>query len=232
MAPSDRLKSISVFASPDVRSGLLLLGLSILIAVVSVGVLDPAKPRPRDVFLSPPQIQRFTFGTQEQVADALWMRALQDFDYCEKEVSTKVCRQDGWLYRMLDLATDLSPRFRMAYSAGGLALTVLVNDFAGASKIFEKGLKEFPNDLTLLERAAYHALYEEKDDRKAAGLLERAAKAGAPPWYYLLATKLYGHEGRTELAENLLRDLENAPNPDPVLVKTLRERVEALKSGN
>ena len=63
---------------------------------------------------------------------------------------------------------------------------------------------------------------------KAAGLLQRAAKLGAPPWYNMLATRLYGEEGRADLAKALLDSLEAEPHPDPVLLKTLRDRIDRL----
>lgn len=224
MGLNDRVIA-SLKESPDLHFRLFLCGISLVMAFLSLQILDIGRPRHRPVFLTPPRIERFMFGMKEQAADALWIRALQDFDYCEREISNRVCQSDGWLYRVLDLITDLSPRFRIAYATGGLALTILVNDLPGASKIFNKGLQTFPKDLPLLERAAYHALYEEHDDRKAADLLERAARNGAPPWYHMLAVRLYNRQGQTNLAEALLKALESESYPDPLLLKTLREKI-------
>lgn len=229
MAPSDP-RPFSLSAKSPAIPGLFFFAACLVLAVIALRLLDPGAPRARVPFLTPPQIQHFTFGTREQAADSLWIRAIQDFDYCEKEVAKQTCVSTGWLYRMLDLVTELSPKLRAAYTMGATSLTIIVNDFAGASKLFDKGVREFPNDWVLLGRAAYHALYEEKNNEKAAALLQRAARNGAPPWYYLLATRLYGKEGRAELAENLLRQFESDPNPDPVLVRSLKERIGKLKA--
>lgn len=216
--------------SPDLKPGLLLFVVGIFLVIVSMLVLDPSRPRPRIPFLAPPQVQHLTFGHREQVADSLWLRAVQDFDYCEQEIAKQTCRSTGWLFRMLDLVTDLAPDFRMPYATGGLALTVLVNDFQGASRIFDKGVARFPKDWPLLSRAAYHALYEEKDKAKAARLLEQAGKAGGPPWYYLLAARLSSDEGNVAFVESLIAGLEAEAAPDPLLLKTLKARLEKLRA--
>ncbi|MBX3035257.1 MAG: hypothetical protein KF865_15170 [Bdellovibrionaceae bacterium] len=181
--------------------------------------------------MTPPQIQHLTFGFKEHTADMLWLRAVQDFDYCENEIAKQTCQASGWLYHMLDTITDLAPHFRMPYATGGLALTVLVNDFPGASKIFDKGVERFPRDWPLLSRAAYHALYEEKDKPKAARLLKMAGEAGGPPWYFALATRLSNESGDIHFGEILLKQLESEPNTDPFLLKTLRERVQKAQNG-
>lgn len=217
------------FKSPDLRFGLLLLALSFFLAALSLGSFDLGKPRARSPFLAPPHVQHFTFGHREQVADSLWLRSVQDFDYCEQEVAKQTCRSTGWLFRMLDLITDLAPDFRMPYATGGLALTVLVNDFSGASRIFDKAVVRFPKDWPILSRAAYHALYEEKNKEKAARLLEQAAKAGGPSWYYMLAARLSSEEGDLAFLENLIAQLESESSPDPLLIKGLKDRLEKAR---
>lgn len=179
----------------------------------------------RTTYLTPPQIQHFIFGLGEQTADGLWVRAIQDFDYCEQEVAHQTCRGEGWLYRMLDLITDLAPSFRIPYATGPLALTVIVNDYQGASKLFDKAAKAFPNDWSILYRAAYHALYEEHDKVKAAGLLEQSLKAGGPHWLAALATRLYTDGGEAALGEALLHEVESQPGTDPRFVQRLKDHL-------
>lgn len=168
-------------------------------------------------------IQYFTFGHKDLVSDMLWLRSIQDFDFCEKKVHEHLCRGQSWLYQMLNVITDLSPTFRMAYSAGSMALTVIISDIEGASKFFDKAVRQFPEDWIILYKAAYHAIYEEKNPAKAAELVERAAKHGAPDWVYALAGRLYSQSGRAELAEGLARQLE-ATGGDPAVIAEIRKR--------
>ncbi|PWU19224.1 MAG: hypothetical protein C5B49_06120 [Bdellovibrio sp.] len=182
----------------------------------------------REYIAPPTQIQYFTFGYRHCIADMLWIRSLQDFNFCEKKDAQKLCKGKGWLYKMLDLMTDLSPHFRMAYLAGAMALTIVISDIEGASKFIDKGVAEFPTDWKLLYQAGYHAAYEEKNIKKAAGLIESAARNGAPSWVYGLAAKLYDQAGKKDLGVGLLRQLEEAREKDPDN-EFLNEAIERLK---
>lgn len=182
----------------------------------------------RALIAPPPYIEKMSFGFSEVIADSLWIRALQDFDYCDQEVAERICRGKSWLFKMLDAVTNLSPNFRVAYSAGALALTVIITDVDGATKIFEKGIAAFPNDWPILYRAAYHYLYELNDKKRAAELLIRAGDNGASPWVYTLAGRLYSDVGSFELAEVVLQDMINTEQ-DPVLIKRLQDKIESMK---
>ncbi|KYG61738.1 hypothetical protein AZI86_18610 [Bdellovibrio bacteriovorus] len=163
------------------------------------------------------------------IADSLWIRAIQDFDYCEQEVAKRVCKNNSWLYRMLDAVTDLSPGFRMPYAVGGLALTIIISDIDGATKFLEKGVRAYPTDWPILYRAAYHHLYETKDKSRAAELLIKAGNNGAPPWVYSLAGRLYSDAGYLDLAEKLLQQMVDQKLEDQ-FVNRLRDKINAIKA--
>lgn len=165
--------------------------------------------KPRELVAPPAGLVHFHFGFRHAFADSLWVRSLQDFDYCEHEKARHLCQGRGWLFQTLDLVTDLDPKFRMAYSAGGMALTIIVNDMEGASRLFDKGVRQFPKDWVLLYKAAYQALQEEKNPEKAAALMERAAQNGAPDWVYVLSGRLYTNAGRQELAVRVLQEMQS-----------------------
>ncbi|QDK39669.1 hypothetical protein DOE51_05875 [Bdellovibrio sp. NC01] len=162
------------------------------------------------------------------IADVFWIRTIQDFDYCDQPEAGNVCKNDSWLFRMLDATTSLSPHFRIPYAAGGLALTVLISDIDGATKIFDKGVKAFPHDWPILYRAAYHYLYEVKDKKRAAELLIQAGQNGAPPWVFALAGRLYSDNGELDLAQQLLQEMKDSEQ-DPTIIKRLEDKIEAMK---
>lgn len=183
----------------------------------------------RQLIPPPPHVERFAFGYQEVIADTLWIRALQDFDYCDSKIAENVCRNNSWLFQMLDAITNLSPHFRIPYAAGALALTVIISDIDGATKIFDKGIKAFPNDWPLLYRAAYHYLYELNDKKKAAELMIAAGKNGAPPWVFALAGRLYSDSGKVDLAKVLLEQMIRE-NQDPVIIERLRKKIDSIEA--
>lgn len=180
--------------------------------------------------IAPPQgLQYFAFGFKEAIADSLWLRAIQDFEYCEEKIDKVNCKNNGWLSKMLDSITELSPKFRIVYATGAIALSVIVSDIEGAGKIFDKAVKEFPKDWPILYRAAYHALLEEKNKPKAAALLIEVAKYGGPLWTYSLAGRLYSEEGQIELAQNLVKDLEDQKAPQAMIDK-IKQRIAEAKN--
>lgn len=207
----------------------ILLGVLSLVVIVFTTNYRQENISPRQLIIPPPMLDRMDFGFSETMADILWIRAVQDFDYCDQQIAERVCRNNSWLFKMLDAITDLSPSFRMPYAAGALALTIIITDVDGATKIFDKGVKAFPHDWPILYRAAYHYMYEVKDNKRAAELLIQAGKHGAPPFVFTLAGRLYSDAGNIELAEAVLKDMIDTKQ-DPALIQRLEDKIKSIKS--
>lgn len=210
------------------------------LAIFTFARIDSSTATPRYLNPPPEQVELFHFGFKDALADSLWLRWIQDNDICQtylkpvEQVSEpvnadehelmkvpryKIC-DNSWGFKMLDAVTKLSPKFDMPYLTGGPTLAILIEDFPGATVIFERGLANFPNDWNLLYRAAFHWQYDLKDIPKAAELLIRCADAGGPIWLRSTAARLYELEGQAELGLRVLEEYR----------KTIPEdRVEALK---
>ena len=190
------------------------------------------KPVPSvDSLLAAPSsgIKYFAVGFKFNIASALWMRVLENSDYCEQKINKTDCIGKSWLFQNLDLATELDPVFEIGmYRMGALALTIIISDYPGASIIFDKGVSQHPADWALLYAAAYHALFEEKNKNKAAGLYFKAAQKGAPDWVHVMAGRLAAEGGDTEYAEKILQTMIDT-NQDVKFVKRLREKISKLK---
>jgi hypothetical protein len=155
------------------------------------------------VHLSPINYQYLHFGYKALLADALWLRILPDIDTYILRSSEK---KHTWQYEMIDIITTLAPKFRAPYRSGGDVLSVVLDDREGATKIFEKGILQFPTYWPLLYSAAYHHMEEEKNPKRAAELLLAAHQNGGPEWFVSLAGKLYSEAGQKELAIRSLID--------------------------
>lgn len=182
-------------------------------------------------YIPPPKaIQYLTAGFKVQVADSLWMRAVQDFDYCNKRISENVCEGNSWLFSVLDLSSTLDPKLEpVMYQTGGLALSILVGDVEGGAKIFQRGIRVHPGNWEIIYAAAYHALYEEKNKFKASKLYLRASEIGAPGWTQVLAARLASDEGESEFADKILENMI-AQNKDEKLIKRLKTKLLEAKS--
>lgn len=220
-------KSISlVYIKNRVRILYVMIACFLFFNIVYFNKNQPLKQTSTRTVLYPPKyMSLFSFGYADYYADLLWLRLIQDIDFCEK--GKDKC-SEAWAYKMLDAITELSPKFRAAYAFGALTLSVLVYDIKGASKIFKKAVKTFPNDWQILYRAAYHFLIEEKDNVLAAKLLQRSASNGGPSWLYSLASRLHKKEGSLILGiislEAYLKTLKKEQN-----IKKVKKRLFALK---
>ena len=179
------------------------------------------------LFINPPeQLEHTVFGYKEVAAHSLWVRVIQDLDYCENAERKKMKGCKGrWAFHMLDKITDLLPNYRSVYSLGGIVLTIVVGDTAGAGILFEKALKNFPEDWQLAYKAAYYYMYEDRQPLKAARLLQKAGLYGGPKWVFLLASRLYTESGRSQLGESMAQILEKQGYSSEI-VKKVRERAK------
>lgn len=208
------------------------LGIFVLITWLSSHVFfSKSYNRFQEPYIPPPKaIQHLTAGFKIQVADSLWLRAVQDFDYCGKRIEEHVCEGNSWLFSVLDLSSTLDPRLEpVMYQTGGLALSILVGDVEGGAKIFERGTRVYPDHWHIIYAAAYHALFEEKNKKKASKLYLRASEKGAPPWTQVLAARLAADEGESEFATKILEDMI-AQNKDESLIKRLKTKLDEAKN--
>ncbi|AZZ36254.1 hypothetical protein CIK05_05430 [Bdellovibrio sp. qaytius] len=187
----------------------------------------------QELYIPPPKaIQHLTAGFNVQVADAFWLRAVQDFDYCSKKISQNVCEGNSWLFSVLDLSSTLDPKLEpIMYQTAGLALSILVGDVEGGAKIFDRGVQVYPDNWQIIYGAAYHALYEEKNKMKASKLYLRASEIGAPKWTQVLAARLASDEGESEFADKILEDMV-AQNKDEKLIIRLKTKLLEAKAKN
>lgn len=189
----------------------------------------------RRFYSPPPQyIEHMSFGHRQTIGDALWLRLLQNLDYCgeafevEDEGGPALC-QKGWAFQMLWSISDLDPRFEALYRLGGVILSVVLSDVEGAAQLFDRGVERFPEDWALSYRAAFHFLEEVNDQEKAARLLVQAGQHGAPEWVFSLAARLETERGRAIFAESILLDaLESLP--DSRFRGRIEERLEMVRA--
>lgn len=184
-----------------------------------------------EISLAPPSdgIKYFTVGLKFQLASSLWLRVLENSDYCEQKINETECIGKSWLFQNLDLATEIDPVFEAEmYRMGALALTIIISDYAGASIIFDKGIRNHPANWPLLYAAGYQAYFEEKNKVKAADLYFKAAQNGAPSWVNVLAGRLAAESGDSDYAEKILQTMIDT-NKDEKLVRRLREKLQSLK---
>ena len=189
----------------------------------------PILQKRTDYIAPPEQIKNLTFGNSIQYADSFWLRAIQDFEFCDAPINEKECHGKSWLFQIIDTVVNLDQNFFEAHYYGALALTIMVNDFEGASTIFDKGVKQFPDNWSLLYAAGYHALFEEKNKIKASKLYYKAGIKGAPDWVTMMAGKLAADGGDVEYATEILEGMIQM-NQKTAYIDRLKEKLEEKKA--
>lgn len=163
---------------------------------------------------------RENFNTENKIDDTLIKSKnkainteLESINISLSQMPKKDVCDEGWSYLILDAITNLAPKFKSPYKLGAPTLSVILEDHMGAKKIFDKGIIQYPDDWSLLYRAAYHYLFELRDLERAAVLLKSAADKGAPDWVNSLAARIYSATGQLELGistlENYLKMIKN-----------------------
>ena len=138
------------------------------------------------------------------------------------------------LYRYAKFITELDPKFYQAYWA--LALNIPWNmgrrhwvNCDEAVEIYQRGLKQFPDDLRLKQYLAWNYFDCNKDFVKAADVLKSVARdPKSPPSTWSLATRLYAQSGSPDDGLALARDmLANAK--DDAERALFQQRIEELE---
>lgn len=203
-------------------------------------------------YLNPPpeQLEYFHFGFAQSVADSIWLRWIQDADYCQTYLKPveylegqkpveltdlthvpryKVC-DNSWSFKMLDAVTRIDPLFHMPYLLGASMLAILVEDYEGATVMYERALARYPDDWEILYRASYHYQFNLQQLDKAAKLLALAADKGAPEWVRSLASRLYSEAGQLELALKTLTNYRKSLEDNPDGLEVIDRRIRDLES--
>ena len=195
-------------------------------------VLSYRKP----YYFSPPEvIQYFTFGYNDIYADLLWVRYIQNSDFCSYthgiptyDGKTKFSCHKGWAYHMANAITELAPRFKRPYITSSVIMGIIMGDKEGARLILDKAVKRFPDDWDVFFHAGHHYLLELNQPLVAADLLLNAAKKGGPYWLYSLSVKLYSESGRIDIAEQMMLKIIEE-DPDSSHLKTYQRRLSEIR---
>jgi hypothetical protein len=136
-----------------------------------------------------------------------------------------------WLAHILNLVTDLDPRFGVVYSFGGVVLALEAQQVDESIALLEKGMVNLPGNWKLPFYAGFNYFYFKGDLSRAAPLIERAATLpGHPEYLPRLAATLYARAGRVGDAIAFLETVMKSVD-DERLRENIRQKIEDLRRG-
>ncbi len=126
-------------------------------------------------------VKLISLGNDGLAADILYLWAIQYYSMYSSE------ERFLYLHSMFNLITDLDPLYFDAYSLGGLVMKMAAGRDPGSHRqslidLYEKGVRNLPDDFRLAEIAAWDLHTAWKDDKTATHFLEIAiTRPNAPP---------------------------------------------------
>jgi hypothetical protein len=170
----------------------------------------------------PAFLKHAVFGYQQVVSDILWLQAIQAIG------GGKIVSGAEWIYRTLDLATDLDPKFTYAYQLGGIVLSAGGNRLPLSNALLRKGARHNPETWQIPFYLGFNAYFYEHDYRAAALYMGAAARLpGRPGFLPGFAARLYVKAGDPRLGVALLQAMINETQ-DETIRASLTARRDAI----
>lgn len=166
-------------------------------------------------------------GNRRLFTDLLWVQTLIESDvehYKRRDLN-------NWLFHRFNTISVLDPMFYENYAYGGQFLAIVKDDLEGASIIYDKGLKFYPNDYVLNYNAGFLNYYEMDNYKKGLSYLEKIVNhPKAPVFLQSIINKLRVTTG-IDLKEAFKLVLHNYETTKDETLKTrLRKDLYALKA--
>lgn len=182
----------------------------------------------RPLLLRPSMARTVSKPMLPMLVDVLWLRALNAIGLTDTE------QKNLALYEYGVSLTEIDPRFYVAYKYIGLNIPYAVarNTWVGgaeASDLFRRGLRQFPDDLTLHMYLGFNLFHRERKFLEASEVFARASKLpGALDFMAPLAVRLRAHSGDADEALSMTREMLASETDDEVRA-TLEHRLRELE---
>lgn len=208
-----------------------LLAVAIGIQVVRDRGWQPYQPENPVLWMqSGPALQRLALGFDSLVADVYWIRAV--VYYGGKRLASTERKNYDLLYPLLDLVTELDPRFRVAYRFGAMFLTEAYPSGPGrpdlAVQLLQRAIERDDGRWEYFQDIGFVYYWWLRDFQTAADWFRKAARQpGAPTWLEPLAATTLAQGGDRESSRFLWRQLLDSSDVDWIQ-RNARHRLQQL----
>lgn len=170
----------------------------------------------------------FNLGQKRLYSSLLWIATILESDndhYKGRDLNS-------WMYLRFLTISNLEPKFLKTYTFGGPYLSIIKDDLEGASVIYDKGLKLYPDEFDLLNSAAFHYQFEKIDHKKSYELYKKLNTfPNINPTLVSQFARLESEQGNLSTAFALLTNLyEQQNDKESFLAKKIRIFLYAIKA--
>ncbi len=182
--------------------------------------------------LPSPILKVTSLGFDGLVSDMLYLKALVFYGSSYENNKRRVMLpwEYAWIYRILDVSTDLDPYFNDPYLLANGVLPWEGKMVRETNTLLEKGCRFRDWDYWLQFYIGFNYFYFLNDSGKASEYLMKASKLpGADPFFGFFAARLAYAGNRTENAVMFLEGMVKTTR-EKTLRKDFETRLEALRS--
>ena len=165
-----------------------------------------------------------SLGYREFAADLLWLKAIQF-------VGGKDQTGKGydWLYHVLDVVTDLDPKFFEAYQFGTMALSILGDNADQSVLLLQKGITHITDRWELYFYLGFNYYYFLEDFKNAAAYMQRASEFPGHPEYVVgLTARLYAESQSSATGLAFMEKVYQSTD-DPKIRERLKKIIDVLE---
>ena len=173
-------------------------------------------------------LKYFHLGQKRMISSLYWISTILESDvehYETKDLSS-------WMFLRFNTISLLDPLFLKNYEFGGTYLSIIKDDIQGATFIFDKGLKYYPNDFSLLKNAGFHYYFEAAEYEKAYTVFSRLKNHPSID-RHLMSTlaRLESERGNLADAFTIITNIYNNLNKDDLILnEKMRSYLYSIKA--
>lgn len=168
-----------------------------------------------------------SIGNKRFFSDLIWVQTLLESD----ESHYKKNDLNSWMFVRFYSISELDPFFYQNYLWGGIYLSIVKDDRLGAAKIFEKGLKHYPDDYGLNYNAAFNYYAQLENYKRAYELLSKIQYYPQAPYFLrtLVAKIQFQTSFDYDETINLLKRYLDETK-DELLIDKIKKNIYAVKA--
>lgn len=169
----------------------------------------------------------FNLGQKRLISSLYWIATILDSDVDHYQARDL----NSWMFIRFNTISLLEPDFYENYNFGGPYLSIIKDDLAGADIIYDKGLKKFPEDYSLLLNSGFHYYFERKNLTKAYPILAKLKNHNKTPQYIISAlARIESERGNLNDSFLILKEYQGRFEEHSMIWKKINEQLYSVKA--
>ncbi len=169
----------------------------------------------------------FNLGQKRMLSSLYWVATILESDV----VHYKNRDLNSWMFIRFNTISLIDPKFYENYSFGGPYLSIVKDDLAGADILYTKGLKNYPDDYSLLLNSGFHYYFEQKNPDKAFPIWSKLKKLEKTPQFVISSlARIESERGNLSDSLLILNEYQSKFPKGSIIWEKVNEQIYSVKS--